>query len=226
MGKKKAIALIAAVFAAGFIVGGFAGKYCANHKAPETFDFKKDLAKIRALQKEIASYADKDDSDKAKKLRKEFRDFRDKKIYLIDKQNLELEARYWAGRILNDKDVSFEELAVYSVNWAGDGNLNKELMMIIKYYVEDGYVKPLTKEEKEIFDRNKDMVWALYAPGAFDMELINSLSEQNCIDIISARGEEKEKMYNAVYYEFTEMPIHDACERKMNPNHRAHSIKI
>jgi hypothetical protein len=255
MRKQKALLFTLAVFAVGFGGGLFAGKYYAKQKpqaeaepAEEKIDIKKDLAKIRALQKEITLYADKmadldgamlaydalqqppvkygvplgyhgeislkrkayymenpgkipfykeemgetklsnaliSVSDKKKRLEKELKEFVDKRMYAADKENLSFEARYWADRVLNDKDITYEELAVNSVNWGGDAGLIKDLMMMIQYHVNAGSVEPLNKEERENYDRNKNIVWALLHPGSFDIELINSLSDNDCIDILA-----------------------------------------
>ncbi|MDR1123061.1 MAG: hypothetical protein LBL61_00235 [Elusimicrobiota bacterium] len=272
MKKKKALLFTFAVLAIGFAGGVFTGRYYAGQKPPEKVeqteekvDLKKDLAKIRALQKEITLYTDKaadargavmaydelkppvpgsdrlarrvvspfnysgeqqlrrkeyylanpdkipfykeemgetkrhnaiiTSRDKKEALEKELKEFVDKKMYIADKQNLELESRYWAGRVLNDKDVTFEELAVYSINWIHDGNLLKELMMTIKYYVDAGHVEPLTEEEEKIYDKNKSIIVALLHPGKSDEELLASLTEQDCIDIMAEHYAE----YNVKY---------------------------
>ena len=255
MKKKKALLFTFTVLCIGFAGGLFTCKFCTARKsqvqieaAEEKIDLKKDIAKIRALQKEIMLYADKAAEatgaimaygalkepqrkygisfgyegeqevkhkeyylanpekipfykeemgetkrrnamitarDKKEALEKELKEFVDKKRYIIDRQNLDLDAKYWAGRVLNDKDVTFEELATYSVNWIMDGNLLKKLMMTIKYYVDAGHVEPLTKEERETYDRNSEISTALLRPGEYDEELIAFLSEQDCIDILA-----------------------------------------
>ncbi|MDR0952928.1 MAG: hypothetical protein LBM71_01880, partial [Elusimicrobiota bacterium] len=255
MKKKKALLFTFVVFAIGFAVGGFVGKYytgsalqAKSEAVDEKIDLKEDLSKIRMLQKEITLYTDKaadikgailayattkqlpvkygvslgymreeelrrkeyylantdkipfyNDKmgetkrrnifitfdDKRKELERELKAFVDKKMYAVEKQNLELGAKYWAGRVLNNKDVTYQELAANSINWVGNADLNRELIMTVQSYVNLGYVEPLTKEEKKVYDRGRGIVWALLHPGAFDEELIGDLSTQDCIDIIS-----------------------------------------
>jgi len=251
MKNKKALLFTLAILIVGFAGGMFTCRYCASRKVEaveEKIDLKKDIARIRAMQKQIMLYTDKAADaegaimaygalkqppvqygtplgyegeqalkhkeyylanpgkipfykdrkgetkrhnamiayrDKKEALEKELNDFVDKKRYIADKENLKLSARYWAGRVLNDKDTTFEELAVYSIHWVMDGKLLKQLMMSMKYYVDEGHVEPLTKEEREIYDRNKDIVRALLHPGAHDDKLIASLTEQYCIDILA-----------------------------------------
>ncbi|MDR1684146.1 MAG: hypothetical protein LBR90_01610, partial [Elusimicrobiota bacterium] len=154
-------------------------------------------SKIPFYQKEMGETKRRDAyikaSKEADKLENELIAFVDGKMYALDEANLELAAKYWAGRVLNDKDTTFEELAVYSINWIGDSNLKNQLMMMIKYYVEQGSIAPLTQEEQQEYDKNKDAAWALLHAGFFDKELDASLSGEDCVNLLARHYAE----YNA-----------------------------
>ncbi|MBI5245061.1 MAG: hypothetical protein HY922_15465 [Elusimicrobia bacterium] len=75
----------------------------------------------------------------------------DAKLQQVDavvRQNLDLQARYWAWRVAEVKDVSFEQLDSNSRRWIMSPETREDLFRKIKGILESGEVQPLTPEER------------------------------------------------------------------------------
>jgi len=83
-------------------------------------------------------------------------EYRNSKVLKIQKPVFELEARYWANRVAEKKDVTFEELSKSSLNWIGSREYNQKLINKIEENIKKGNTKKLTdKEQKKLDEANE-----------------------------------------------------------------------
>ncbi len=101
-------------------------------------------------------------------------------IIALDNEVADLDARYWASRVINDKDVTLEELRRYSKNWVGDG---PQQYRRIEAVVKSGKVQPLTPEEHRRLDEKRLKVRAVLNPEWQDKKLMASLTQQECAEL-------------------------------------------
>ena len=92
----------------------------------------------------------------------------------------ELQARYWANRVLNQKDITLEELKDFSQGWVGDGERQYRL---IEEAVQTGHVAPLTPEEHRQLLEAQRQVTAVFNPHMQDKKLLSSLTQQECAEL-------------------------------------------
>lgn len=103
----------------------------------------------------------------------------------IDRENLPLDALYWSWRIVHTKDVTYSGLLNNSRNWIMSEDNRARLFERIDLLIAEGKTRPLTKAEREKYDANMEMTRQLLSPGAYDEKLINSLSDEACLEVIS-----------------------------------------
>ncbi|MDO8805534.1 MAG: hypothetical protein Q7R35_14035 [Elusimicrobiota bacterium] len=101
----------------------------------------------------------------------------------IDKENLDIEANYWAWRVTEVKDTTYEELLGYSKKWIMKPGTRDRLMAGIRKILDSGSARALTAAEMNKFDESKQKVRALLAPGSQDKKLISELSLDYCIEL-------------------------------------------
>ncbi len=83
---------------------------------------------------------------------------KNRQITEIKEPVFDIEARYWAWRIQNDEDLTYEQLYGYSINWVGETARKERLMTAIKVYLDAGPVKPLTKKEAKALEEKSQQV--------------------------------------------------------------------
>lgn len=101
-------------------------------------------------------------------------------IIALKNEVADLNARYWANRIVNEKDVTLEEIRTYSQKWVGDG---PQQYRQIEAVVKSGTVRPLTPEEHRRLDENRLKVRAVLNPERQDKKLMASLTQQECAEL-------------------------------------------
>ncbi|OGS08214.1 MAG: hypothetical protein A2270_10300 [Elusimicrobia bacterium RIFOXYA12_FULL_51_18] len=74
------------------------------------------------------------------------------KVDEIDKEILDIRARYWAFRIKNDGDVTYDTLLAYSKKWVGIKETTTKLMEKIKGLLAGGDITPLDELEHNQLD--------------------------------------------------------------------------
>lgn len=94
----------------------------------------------------------------------------------------DLDARYWAGRIVAG-DVTYEELEQNSHHWFGGEECNRRLMEKIRQNLDTGNTHPLTRDEEEMLEQVNQAARAVIAPATQDKELIASLTAEQCIKL-------------------------------------------
>jgi hypothetical protein len=105
------------------------------------------------------------------------------KIDPIQRDVLDIEARYWAWDIQNLKRVTYAELSSKSKRWIIKPETRKLLFAKIAENLDAGSVKSLTLEEREKYDESRKQIRLILSPGKGDTKLINSLSLEYCIDL-------------------------------------------
>lgn len=105
------------------------------------------------------------------------------KIDPIQRDVLDIEARYWAWDIQNLNRITYAELRSKSERWIIKPETRKLLFAKIKENLDAGSVKSLTLEEREKYDDSTKQVRLILSPGKGDTKLINSLSLEYCIDL-------------------------------------------
>ena len=83
---------------------------------------------------------------------------KNRQIREIEEPVFELEARYWAYRIAEVKDVTFEELSAYSRNWVGERSYNQKLINKVEENLRNGNTKALTKKENKLLEKTKERI--------------------------------------------------------------------
>lgn len=103
---------------------------------------------------------------------------RDEKISAITAQVRDIDARYWAERILQSKDVSLEELQRESIHWLGTSQENEKLLSLVEMYVRKGTFPKINAEERKKLDENKAQVRAFLNNGRENPAAV-ALAEKN-----------------------------------------------
>lgn len=85
-------------------------------------------------------------------------DKKDKKIQKMQESVFDLKARYWAYRVAEKKDVTFEELSKSSLNWIGSREYNQKLINKIEENIKKGNTKPLSEKEQKKLDKNNEKI--------------------------------------------------------------------
>lgn len=106
-------------------------------------------------------------------------------IDAIDSENLPLDALYWSWRVVHVKDVTYNELLKNSRKWIISEENRTELFKRMDILISEGKTRPLTKEENEKYKANIEKTRRLLSPGAYDENLIKSLSVEACLEVIS-----------------------------------------
>ncbi len=106
----------------------------------------------------------------------------DEEICRLEEPVRDLDARYWAGRIVAG-DVTYEELEKNSHHWFGGEECNRRLMEKIRQNLDTGNTHPLTQEEEELLERVNQAARAVIMPATQDKELIASLTAEQCIEL-------------------------------------------
>ena len=104
-------------------------------------------------------------------------------IDVIDKETLDLDARYWAWRIKGYGDVTYYQMLEYSKNWIMSFTNKAQLMRKIKEILDGGEVRKLNKDEMAKLDGAKEKIRAILAPASRDKKLIAALSVDYCINL-------------------------------------------
>ena len=104
----------------------------------------------------------------------------DRELCRLQEQTMDLDARYWAGRIASG-EFSYEELEENSHHWVGDEECNRRLMEQIRKDLKEGNTAPLTAEEEERLEQNRRANRANLMPATQAKELIASLTAEQCI---------------------------------------------
>ncbi len=100
-----------------------------------------------------------------------------------DKKILDVEAMYWAWRVYQFKDVTYDGLEKLSKNWVMKPATRKELFDKIKALLDGGKVRPLNAGEKARFDAAKTEIRGILAPGSRDKELVKTLTDDYCVEL-------------------------------------------
>lgn len=82
-------------------------------------------------------------------------------IDVIDREIMDVEARYWAWRIAVVKDTDYNDLAAKSERWIGKTETKKELFKKIQGLLDAGDARPLTDGEKTRYDDGKARIRAI-----------------------------------------------------------------
>lgn len=69
---------------------------------------------------------------------------------------LELDAMYWAWRIVHDKDVTYDELLGHSRNWVASRAQNRRFFAALKRILDAGQARPLTSAEDLVYSGTID----------------------------------------------------------------------
>ena len=105
------------------------------------------------------------------------------RIDAIDRENLDIEANYWAWRVSEVRDTTYEGLLGYSKKWIMKPETKDRLMAGIRKILDGGGVRALTPAEMDRLDESKQKVRALLAPGGQDKQLISGLSMDYCLEL-------------------------------------------
>lgn len=89
---------------------------------------------------------------------------RNRQIREIEEPVFELEARYWAYRVANVKDITFDELKEYSYGWVGEYQYNDKLMDKVKENLDTGNTAKLSRSEEKKLEKAKKRVIKLLTP--------------------------------------------------------------
>lgn len=106
-------------------------------------------------------------------------------VALLDQEVEDLQARYWAWRVVHEKNTTLEELKQYSEHWIGDGARSYQL---IEEAVRKGNVVKLTPEEHRRLDEHRKKARSLLNPEASNMELIATLTQSECAELDARHG--------------------------------------
>lgn len=101
----------------------------------------------------------------------------EQEIERLQEETADLDARYWANRVLHDKDVTLAELQTYSVGWIGNGEKQYGL---IEKYVRAEKVEPLTPQEHRRLDAQNEKIRKILSPGAEDDAVLSALTQKEC----------------------------------------------
>ncbi len=82
---------------------------------------------------------------------------RDAGISQISSQVRDIEARYWADRVLR-KQLTLSALEAKSAHWLGEKEENERLMALVRQWVQKGSVPPLTPQEVAQLEENRQQV--------------------------------------------------------------------
>ena len=101
-------------------------------------------------------------------------------VSALQREVEDLQARYWANRVLNEKDVTLEDLKRFSQGWVGDGERQYRL---IEAAVQTGHVTPLTPEEHRQLLEAQRQVNAALNPQMQNKKILSSLTQQECAEL-------------------------------------------
>ena len=101
----------------------------------------------------------------------------------VDKRMLAIDARYWAWRVDQVKDVTYDELEKLSKNWVMKPATRNDLFARMKALLDGGKVRRLTAGEKAEYDAAKAEIRGILAPGSKDKELAKTLSDDYCVEL-------------------------------------------
>lgn len=82
-------------------------------------------------------------------------------IDAINREIMDVDARYWAWRIAVVNDTGYNDLAVKAERWIGKTETKKELFKKIQELLDSGDARPLTPEEKTRHDEGKARIRAI-----------------------------------------------------------------
>lgn len=83
---------------------------------------------------------------------------RNRRITQIKQPVFDLEARYWAWRVVQVKDVTMEELSAQAENWVGERSTNRRLMQAVEKNIKEGNTAALSKKEvKRLEEANRQV---------------------------------------------------------------------
>lgn len=101
----------------------------------------------------------------------------------VDKRILDLDAMYWAWRVDQVKDVTYDGLEKLSEHWVMKPATRKELFKKMKAVLDSGKARRLNAEEKADYDAAKAEIRGILAPGSKDKELVKTLTDAYCVDL-------------------------------------------
>lgn len=151
-------------------------------------------------------------------------------IDAIQKDTLEIEAMYWAWRITDVKDVTYEQLEGYSNNWIMTPATKKLLFGSLKEILDGKKSRVLTAPERKKYDESLERIKDLLSPARKDAALIKSLSKDYCMELTArywayrAQNGEKEILdlmkkwpLKADVHKKLTSKIHENLAKKMAP---------
>lgn len=83
------------------------------------------------------------------------------KIDAIERGVLDINAMYWAWRVVEVKDVTYADLSDYSKGWFGKPATKEKLLKAIKANIDGGKVRALTAAENKKLDDSRSAIRAL-----------------------------------------------------------------
>ena len=101
----------------------------------------------------------------------------------VDKRILDLDAMYWAWRVDQVKDVTYDGLEKLSERWVMKPATRKELFKKMKALLDSGKTRRLDAEEKARYEAGKAEIRGILAPGSKDKELAKTLTDEYCLDL-------------------------------------------
>ena len=101
----------------------------------------------------------------------------------VDKRILDLDAMYWAWRVAQVKDVTYEGLEKLSERWVMKPATRQELFKKMKALLDGGKARPLDAGEKARYDAAKAEIRGILAPGSKDKALAKTLSDDYCVEL-------------------------------------------
>jgi len=104
------------------------------------------------------------------------------KLDKIDRATLDLSAKYWADRIINQKNTTYAELEEKSKNWIMKQDTKELLLKKIKTYTESGKVAQLTKKEQAELKAAREKQHAILFPKPENTAAAD-ISQEDCIKL-------------------------------------------